>query len=322
MRLVRLHPPLMVTAAAMALLAVFAAGGLLLDERVLVGVPIWLKPLKFAISFAIYTVTFAWLISLLERRRRIGWWLGTVIAVAAVIELAGIAGQVVRGRQSHFNVATPLDLALFQVMGVTVLLLWLATAGIGILLWRQRIADRAAALAVRLGLVIALAGLSVGFLMLIPTPEQSAGIASGAPTLVGAHNVGVADGGPGLPLVNWSTVGGDLRAGHFVGMHALQALPLLALGLTLAARRVRRLRAERTRARLVVVAAGGYAGLTALLTWQALRGQSVVHPDALTIGVAAALLVATSAGTFWALARPVSGVDGAVVSFGNLPATR
>ncbi|MFG2042560.1 hypothetical protein [Dactylosporangium sp. NPDC048998] len=298
MHVARLHRPLIVVAGLMAALATFAAIGIFVDDRTLVGVPIWLKPFKFSVSIAIYGTTIAWMLSLLaERRRRFGWWLGTVIAAAMLIEIAIIVGQAARGHQSHFNHQTPLDGALFNIMGATIAVAWVATLILAILLLMQRMPDRANALAVRLGIIVALGGMAVGFLMTIPTAAE---LAQDNPTILGAHSVGVPDGGPSLPLVNWSTTGGDLRAGHFIGMHALQALPLFALALTLAARRVARLRADRVRARLIAVAGFFYAGLTVLVTWQALRGQSLIHPDALTLTVAGALILASAVGALWA----------------------
>ena len=65
---------------------------------------------------------------------------------------------------------------------------------------------------------------------------------------------------------------------HFVGMHALQALPLLALGLEALSRRVPALTDPGTRFRAVALASGGYAVLLVLLTLQALAGIPVTEP--------------------------------------------
>jgi hypothetical protein len=304
MRLAQLHRPLIVTTAAMALLAVLTGAGVLLEDRELLGVPIWLKPFKFSVSIAVYLITIAWMLSLLERRKHLGWWLGTVTAVALATEIVIIVAQAARGRQSHFNNQTALDSTLYSVMGATIAIAWMCTLVLAVLLLIQRLPDRANALAVRFGLLVGLAGMMVGFLMTLPTKAQLDLPEGEAPTIVGAHSVGVPDGGAGLPLVNWSTTGGDLRAGHFIGMHALQALPLLGLLLTLGARRFGRLRFDRVRERIVIVAGIAYAALTALLVWQALRGQSITDPDALTLAALGGLLLATAGGTVWALARP------------------
>ncbi|MEU7800472.1 hypothetical protein AB0B10_14460 [Micromonospora arborensis] len=276
----RWHRPLLVVAAGMLLLSLVAAGGLFVDDRVLVGAPIWLKPLKFAISFAIYATTLAWMLSLHGRARRTGWWMGSLVAAALVVEMGLMVVQIgIRGRQLHFNQATPLDTNFTIVMAVTIYVLWGATLVIAILAMVQRLGDRTTTLAIRLGLVITLVGLALGMLMVMPTAEQQAAIDAGQTLpIVGAHSVGVPDGGAGLPVVGWSTIGGDLRIPHFVGIHALQLLPLLAL---LLARSPRRL-GEQVRSRLVWVAAMTYAGCLALLTWQALRGQPLFRPDLAT----------------------------------------
>jgi hypothetical protein len=278
------HRPLMVFVSAMAVLAVVSAVGIVADPRVLTGVPIWLKPFKFAVSFVLYGTTLAWMLSLLPRRSRIAEWAGTVIVAMSLAEMVVIVGQVLRGTTSHYNETTPLNAALWQAMGASIMVLFTAHVIIGIVVLRQPIAERAAACAIALGLGLSLLGMLVAVPMLLP------GQAPGIEGITGAHSVGVPDGGPGLPLVGWSITGGDLRIGHFVGLHALQALPILAILLSrfLGARLD-----ERTRVRLLVVAGGAYGVFTMLLTWQALRGQPLLRPDAFTLAAAAALLVAT-----------------------------
>ncbi|MFF5227147.1 hypothetical protein [Dactylosporangium sp. NPDC000521] len=301
MRLAQLHRPLVISAAGLTVLAVLTGAGVFLDDRELVGAPLWLKPFKFSVSIAVYSVTIAWMLSLLDRRQRLGWWLGTVSVAALTTEIVIIVAQAARGRQSHFNNQTPLDSTLYSVMGATIAVAWVCTLILAVLLLIQRLPDRANALAVRFGLVVGLAGMMVGFLMTMPTKAQLDLPAGESPTVVGAHSVGVADGGPGLPLVGWSTTGGDLRIGHFIGMHALQALPLLGFLLALASRLFARLRPGQVRARLVTLAGLAYAALTGLLVWQALRGQSIVDPDGLTLAALGVVLLATVAGTMWAL---------------------
>ncbi|MDI3384717.1 hypothetical protein QIS99_00555 [Streptomyces sp. B-S-A8] len=291
----------------MAVTAVVCAAGIVLDDRVLVGSPIWFKPFKFAVSFVAYCLSLAWLLAQLPpggRAARVGRWAGAAVAVSGLAEMVIIVGQVVRGRRSHFNVATPFDAALFALMGATIVVLWAATLVIAVLLLRARIADRAAALAMRAGIALALAGAAVGYVMTQPTPGQR----SGEPDVVGAHSVGVPDGGPSMPLTGWSTTGGDLRIPHFFGMHALQLLPLLVVVLLLLARRVPRLRSERVRSRLVGLASLTYAAVFALLVQQALRGQPLLSPDATTLTETGLILAATAVGV-WLILRSQSRAD-------------
>jgi hypothetical protein len=283
-RAYRGSPALTVLSAVMTVLLLVSVVGLFADGRTVGGQPVWLKPTKFAISFLLYAITLAWLMSFLRRGRSGARWAARVIAVTAYLEVGIIVFQASRGRASHFNEATELDAILWATMGMLIVVLWLATAGITVLLWRDGMPDRAGTWTVRLGLVLMLAGLLQGSTMVSQM----------------AHAVGVPDDDPGLPLTGWSTTGGDLRVGHFVGIHGLQAMLLFSMLLSwLVGDAVRR-------ARLVVVFALSYAGLLVLVTWQALRGQPLLSPDATTLavlGIWAAATVAAGA-LSWLRPRP------------------
>jgi hypothetical protein len=287
------HRPLVVFAAIMAGTAVVALAGIFLDPRILTGVPIWLKPFKFAVSLAVYAGTLAWMLSLLPRRSRVAQWAATVVVAMGCAEMLVIVGQVLRGQTSHYNETSALNAALWNTMGSAITILFIAHFVIAVVVARQPLADRAAAYAVRLGLGLSLLGMLAAVPMVLPSA------APGTPGIAGAHTVGLPDGGPGLPLVGWSTVGGDLRIGHFVGLHALQALPLLAMLLNAFAARL----SEATRARLLVVSGAAYGMLTVLLTWQALRAQPLLRPDALTLGAWGALAFATATAAAVVVAR-------------------
>jgi len=280
------HRPLLVLTVVMAVLAAITAVAIFADPRVLTGMPIWVKPFKFAVSLGVYGFTLAWTLSVLPRRSRVAEWAAVVIVGVAVIEQGIVTVQAARGTTSHYNETTPFNEALWQAMGTSILVLFLCHLVIAIIAMIQRIPDRPTAYAIRLGLGLSLLGMLAAIPMV--TPSMQGGV-----EVAGAHSVGVRDGGPGLPLTGWSTTGGDLRIGHFVGLHALQALPLLAF---LLARFLGGRYDAVIRTRLLLVAGGAYGVLVVLLTWQALRSQPLLKPDGLTLAAFAALAVATAAG--------------------------
>jgi hypothetical protein len=280
------HSLLAVFTLAMVALLVVCLAGIALDPRTITGVSAWLKPAKFAASTAIYGATLLWILPHLRRFPRTARAVSIVSAVGLAVEMVVIVGQAARGTTSHFNNTTPLDSALFAIMGTFIAFIWAMNLVAAVLALRERFDDKVFGWSVRLGLILALSGVISGVLMVLPTPEQRAEIARGTrPTIVGAHTVGLSDGGPGLPGVGWSTQGGDHRVAHFLGLHGLQAMPLLAWLL-----RRKRL-TEMQRVRLLFVGAAGYLGVVALLSVQALRGQPLVAPDGITIALFAALAV-------------------------------
>jgi hypothetical protein len=289
----RISPPLTAVGGLMLGMLVLSVAGIFLDPRTITGVPAWLKPAKFAISTAIYSLTLAWVFMALPAWPRLRAIVGWTTALVFAIEVAIIDAQAWRGTTSHFNVGTPLDAILFGVMGSLIVVQTLVSISVAVALWKQpAFEDAALGWALRLGMTLTIIGASTGGLMTRPTAAQLEE-ARGAHQMpiAGAHTVGAPDGGPGLPGTGWSRQHGDLRVPHFVGLHALQVLPLIVLATS------RRSMPDTTRGRAAIVAGVSYACLFAILLVQALRGQSLLQPDAATL-TALALWGVASAGAW------------------------
>jgi hypothetical protein len=256
-------------------LAALAASMVFLDDRVILGEPLWMKPFKFFLSASLMGLTLAYLVPRVENGGRRVKLLSYAIILSLSVELVLISGAAVFETTSHFNVSSPLAIAIWGAMATFISIVWLATIALGVLFLRGAGTDPHIRAGFLWGIGISLLGMAVAFLMTGPTEAQL----SDWQGIAGAHTVGGNDGGPGIPLFGWSTVAGDLRVAHFFGLHALQGLPLFAV---LA-------RALRLSPRIITIFGLGYLSLFVVLTVQALSGESVASPSEPTVWVFAAI---------------------------------
>ncbi|SLN72521.1 hypothetical protein [Roseisalinus antarcticus] len=229
------------------------------EARLIDGVPVTAKPLKFALSFGVLFATLAMVESRLSARVTEGRILnGTVLAMGAAFtaEMAYITLMAARGEPSHFNSSTPLHTFMYQsVMGAGALILVLGVAIVGVLAWRDDGARLTPALR---------RGIGMGFLISFGATLVTAGYMSNFGRLVGEPAHGLT-----LPLAGWSTEVGDLRPAHFLSLHAMQVLPLLGLWLDR--------RGTASALRIVDAAALAYLAVTAAVFAQALMGVPMIR---------------------------------------------
>lgn len=199
------------------LMAIGCIVGLIVDDRTLMGINVWVKPLKFTISGAIYILTFGYLITLYPFSKRKKNIINNIVSWTLFIEIVIIVYQAARGVQSHYNISSNFDALLFAAMGILI--------------------------AINVAIMVFFIIESIRLKLNVPRPVQWAILMGWIIVVVGswiggqmigqmAHNVGVPDGGSGLPILNWSTVAGDLRVAHFFGLHSIQIIPLFAVWLS------------------------------------------------------------------------------------------
>ncbi|MBT8188280.1 MAG: hypothetical protein KJO73_11360 [Croceitalea sp.] len=188
--------------------------GILLDDRMLMGINIWIKPLKFFISTAVYTLTVGFVITFYPYSNLKKHILRNLVSWTLLLEMVIVALQAARGVQSHYNMSSLTDGILFGAMGILILINVLVMVVFAFDTIRLKLLmPKTIQWALCMGWLIIIFGSWVGRQMI----DQL------------AHNVGVPDGGAGLPLLNWSTIAGDLRVAHFFGLHSIQILPLFGL---------------------------------------------------------------------------------------------
>ena len=176
------------------------------------GLNAWFKPFKFAVSIGLFAWTMAWYCHYLSNFNVIPFnW--TVIILFG-FELAYITFQASKGQLSHFNFDTPRSAVLYSLMGLAAVLVSLYTAYIGFLFFTQSFPDlpRHYIWAIRLGILIFVVFSFEGALM---SSQMS-------------HSIGAINDNSNWWIIGWSKTVGDLRVSHFIGMHALQLLPLLS----------------------------------------------------------------------------------------------
>ncbi len=176
------------------------------------GVNAWYKPFKFAFS----TLTFSWAMAwycyyLPDFNIRLFNW---SIIILLGFEIVYIAIQASKGQLSHFNISTSFYSVMYSLMAVAASLVAIYTAYVGFLFFKHSFADlpNYYVWAIRLGIIIFVIFSFQGFAM-------------GSRL---SHTVGALNDNSNWFIVGWSTTVGDLRVAHFIGMHALQVLPLLA----------------------------------------------------------------------------------------------
>lgn len=173
----------------------------------------WYKPFKFAFSTFLFAWAMAWYCSYLPSTFNIHWFNWSVIVLLG-FEIVYIAFQASKGQLSHFNLSTPVYATLYSLMAIAATLVTIYTAYVGYLFFMHDFPDlpNYYVWSIRLGILIFVIFSFEGFVM-------------GSKL---THTIGGPDGGPGIPLLHWSTKFGDPRIAHFIGMHALQVLPILS----------------------------------------------------------------------------------------------
>jgi hypothetical protein len=214
----------------------------------------WRKPVVFGLSFGILAWSAVWVLRQLPVRRW-GWVPAGLLGGASLVELVAITMQRWRGEASHFNYKTPFDTMVWGLMSKAILLVALGI--VVLLVWSLvRFEGTPAA---RIAVVVGLAAMTVSGYVGYGMAAQGEATATATGQAPAAIVFGAA---------------GSAKLAHAVGLHGLQVLAGLAIGLGL------RPPPARTQIGVMVLGAAGYAAVVAAVVATAYAGRSWISPTA------------------------------------------
>lgn len=180
------------------------------NQHELLGESVWNKPIKFFISVSIYFWTMGWLMENLNQPKKVSR-ISLFMFLLLTGELVIITFQAMRGVQSHYNISSYFDSALFQLMGIMIFLNSVVAAWVLFLFTKVKTLPKGYLMGIQIGLIIFLIAGFEGFFM--------------AGRL--GHTIGAPDGQEGIFFLGWAKAYGDLRIFHFLGLHSIQVLSLI-----------------------------------------------------------------------------------------------
>jgi len=172
----------------------------------------WYKPFKFAFSTFLFAWAMAWYCYYLPNfnLKLFNW----SVIILLGFEIFYIAFQANKGQLSHYNLSTPVYSALYSMMALAASAVTIYTAYVGLLFFTNSFPElpNYYLWAIRFGIILFVIFSFEGFAM-------------------GSrlnHSVGALNDNSSWFIIGWSKTVGDLRVAHFIGMHALQVLPVLS----------------------------------------------------------------------------------------------
>lgn len=196
----------------MLLALVFCYVWSLSDHRLIREVGVWVKPMKFMLSTALFALTTVWVLKVAHSdldQMPVYPWIVALLVLTSLFEVVYISYQASQGSASHYNVSDPFHAFMFGVMAVAAVGLTFSQAWLAWEIWNeQKGADlRVETLGVIIGLTMTFVLSTISGFMLGGNQPPS---------------------GQGIPIVGWHLYK-DIRPAHFLSVHAQQLIPLWGL---------------------------------------------------------------------------------------------